>query len=140
MNAQTENKNQTKESSNIDNKELISQLEKQVSIAIWIQTIGKIMEVLLLTKILLIDEEARSDPNERQVVEGVWIETIGQILEGIGVTKDVLANEEPIKLEATNIANIGDWLQGIGAIYAAHAEKLIIAKDREELVTNLFVP
>lgn len=39
------------------------------------------MEVVLLTKILLIDEEARSDPNERQVVEGVWIQTIGQILE-----------------------------------------------------------
>ena len=140
MNVQTESKNQTNESSNTDKKELILQLEKQVATAIWIQTIGKIMEVLLLTKIFLIDEEARSDPNERQVVEGVWIQTIGQILENIGVTKEVLTKEETIKLEATTIANIGDWLQGIGAIYEAHAGKQIIAEDREELVTNLFVP
>ena len=140
MNVQTEDNNQTKESSNTDIKELILQLEKQVSISIWIQTIGKIMEVLLLTKIFLLDEEAKSDPNERQIVEGVWIQTIGQLLEGIGVSKEVLENEGPIKLEAATIANIGDWLQGIGAIYEAHAGKQLIAEDREGLITHLFVP
>lgn len=88
----------------------------------------------------MIDEEALSDSNERQVVDGVWIQTIGQILEAIGVTKEVLVNDELIKLEATTVANIGDWLQGIGAIYEAHAGKQIIAEDRKELVTNLFAP
>lgn len=140
MNVRAENKNQNKDSSYTDNKQLITQLENLVSIAIWIQTIGKVMEVLLLTKIFLADEEASSIPNERQVVEGVWIQTIGQILEAIGVTKAVLANEEPIELEAATLANIGDWIQGIGAIYEAFAGKQIIAKEREELVTNLFVP
>lgn len=140
MNVQTENRNETQENSTTDNKELILQIEKQVSITIWIQTIGKIMEVVLLTKYLLIDKEAGSDPFERQVVEGVWIQTIGQILEAIGVTREVLIGEDPIKLEGTTVANIGDWLQGIGAIYEAHAGKQIIAEEREGLATNLFVP
>ncbi|MEH7178051.1 hypothetical protein [Neobacillus vireti] len=140
MYAQNENKNQIKENSNTDNVEIILQLEKQISITIWIQTIGKIMEVLLLTKLFLKDEEAKHDPYERNLVEGVWIQTIGQILEAIGVTREVLSNEEPVRLEAATMANIGDWLQGIGATYESYAGKQIIAEDREGLVTNIFVP
>jgi hypothetical protein len=64
--------------SNTNNKELNSQLEKAVSVAIWIQTFGKVMEVVLLTKLFLIDEEARSDPNERQVVEGFGLKPLDQ--------------------------------------------------------------
>jgi hypothetical protein len=133
---QTETKNQTKESRNNDNTELISQLEKQVSISIWIQTIGKIMEVLYLTKILLLSEEARTDPNENQIVQGVWIQTIGQFIEAVGVTKEALSSEDIIRLKASAMANIGDWIQGVGTIYEAHAGKQIIAEER----TDLFVP
>lgn len=129
-------KDQIKENSNYDNKELISQLEKQVSISIWIQTIGKIMEALYITKLLLLSEEARMDPNENQIVQGVWIQTIGQFIEAVGVTEEALSNEDISRLEGTITANIGDWLQGIGTIYEAYAGTQIIAEGR----TDLFVP
>jgi hypothetical protein len=133
---QTETKNQIKENSNYDNKESISQLEKQVSISIWIQTIGKIMEALYLTKILLLSEEARIDPNENQIVQGVWIQTIGQFVEAVGVTEEALSSENTIRLKGSIMANIGDWLQGVGAIYESYAGTQIIAEER----TDLFVP
>ncbi len=129
-------KDQIKEDSNYDNKELISQLEKQVSISIWIQTIGKIMEALYITKLLLLSEEARMDPNENQIVQGVWIQTIEQFVEAVGVTEEALSNENISRLEGTITANIGDWLQGIGTIYEAYAGTQIIAEGR----TDLFVP
>ena len=133
---QTEMKNQIKENSNYDNKELISQLEKQVSISIWIQTIGKIMEALYITKIFLQSEEARIDPNEKQIVQGVWIQTIGQFVEAVGVTEEALSSENTIRLEGSTMANIGDWLQGVGTIYEAYAGTQIVAEER----TDLFVP
>ena len=136
MYSQTEMKNQIKENSNYDNKELISELEKQVSISIWIQTIGKIMEALYITKLMLPSEEARMDPNEKQIVQGVWIQTIGQFVEAVGVTEEALSNEDISRLEGAITANIGDWLQGIGTIYEAYAGTQIIAEGR----TDLFVP
>ncbi|KAA9012224.1 hypothetical protein [Niallia endozanthoxylica] len=140
MYRQSETKNQPKESSKNDNKELIVQLEKQVSISIWIQTIGKIMEALYLTELLRQSEEIGTDPYENQIVQGVWIQTIGQFLEAVGVTKEVLSSENPGQLEGATLANIGDWIQGIGAIYEAHAGRQVIAEEREQGVSNLFVP
>ncbi|MCU9613076.1 hypothetical protein OEV98_05870 [Caldibacillus lycopersici] len=141
MYAQTGRKSNSKNrTSDVDNKELIAQLEKDVSVAIWIQAIGKVMEVIYLTKLLLIDEDASADQNERQVVEGVWIQTIGQIIEAISVTNQLLARTDPIRLSATSAANIGDWLQGIGSIYEAYAGRQIITKEKEALFSNILVP
>ena len=140
MYRQSETKNQPKESSKNDNEELIAKLEKQVSVAIWIQTIGKIMEAVYLTEILRQSEETGTDPNEKQVVQGVWIQTIGHFLEAVGVTKELLSNEDLGQLEGATMANIGDWIQGTGTIYKAHAGRQVVAKDRRKLVNNLFVP
>ena len=140
ININTETKSQT-EKSHTDNQELISKYEQQISIAIWIQTIGKIMEVLYLTKIMMISEENQADPDEHQVLQGVWIQTIGQLLEAIGVTKEVLAIDKTLlELEGTTLANIGDWVQVVGGIVEAHAGSQIIAEEREKLAANLFAP
>lgn len=131
-------KNQPKESGN--NKELILQLEKQVSVSIWIQTIGKIMEALYLSEILRQSEELRTDPFENQAVQGVWIQTIGQFLEAVGVTREVLSSGTPGQLEGAKMAVLGDWIQGVGAIYEAHAGQQIVAEEMEQVISNLFVP
>lgn len=139
MNLEKEMTDSLKENSQFDNKELPMQLEKQVAVSIWIQSIGKIMESVNLTKILLLSEEKRFETNELQIVQGVWIQTIGQIIEALGVTKEVLSGEEN-DLKWTAIANSGDWLQGIGAIYEAHAGKQIIQKEKAERIAKLFIP
>jgi hypothetical protein len=140
VNFQTETKDKPKDRSNTDNKELIAQLEKNVSIAVWIKFIGSILEAIYLSKIFLLSEEERSDPNERQVIQGIWIQTIGQFLDSYGVTKQAFTSNETIKFDGQQISNIGDWTQAIGGVLEAYAGKQIINEDREELVSNLFVP
>lgn len=140
MNFQIETKNQSKDNSNSDNKEMISQLEKQVSIAVWIKFIGSIMEAIYLSKIMLVSEEVRSDPNEIQALQGIWISTIGQFIDSFGVTKQALTSDETIRIEGQEISNIGDWIQVMGGILESYAGKKIIIEDKAELVSDLFVP
>ena len=140
MNFETETKNQPKDSSNTDNKELIAQLEKNVTIAVWIKFIGAILEAIYLSKILMLSEEERSDPNERQVLQGIWIQTIGQFIDSYGVTKQALTSDETVKFDGQEISNIGDWMQVIGGVLESYAGKQIIIEDKEELVSDLFVP
>ena len=84
---------------------MLLQLEKQVSVAVWIQFIGQIMEAYYLSKIMLVSEEVRSDANERQILMGAWVQTAGQFLESIGTTKQILTDEEKLTLEAQEITN-----------------------------------
>ncbi|MBT2723957.1 hypothetical protein [Bacillus sp. ISL-46] len=142
MNAQTENTKETKENSNSDKMELISQLEKQVSVSVWIQFIGQLMEAFYLSKIMLIDEEARSDANERQILLGAWIQTMGQFLEGFGTTKQLLTDEERLTLEAQEITNLGDWLQSLGVVLEANAGTQIILEEKKNELepTEEFLP
>ena len=140
MNFQTETKNQSKGSSNTDNKELISQLEHKVSIAVWIKFIGSILEAIYLSKILLLSEEDQSDPNERQVLQGIWIQTIGQFIDSYGVTKQAFTSDETVKFDGQEISNIGDWMQVIGGVLESYAGKQLINEDKEELVSDFFVP
>lgn len=140
MNAQSEDPKATKENSNSDNKELMSQLEKQVSVAVWIQFIGQLMEAYYLSKIMLISEEVRADTNERQILLGAWIQTVGQFLEGFGTTKQTLTDEERLTLEAQEITNFGDWLQSVGTTLEAVAGKQIIIEEIKKMEPQIFVP
>ncbi|MEH7307898.1 hypothetical protein [Neobacillus drentensis] len=140
MSAQTEDKKATKENSNSDNKELLLQLEKQVSVAVWIQFIGQILETYYLSKIMLIDEEVRSDANERQILLGAWIQTMGQFFEGIGVTGQVLTDDDALTLEAQEITNLGDWLQSLGTVLEANAGTQIIMEEKKKLIPTEYIP
>ncbi|MBV7508909.1 hypothetical protein KW850_27280 [Bacillus sp. sid0103] len=140
MSAQTEDKKATKENSNSDNKELVLQLEKQVSVAVWIQFIGQVLEAYYLSKIMLIDEEVRSDANERQIFLGVLIQTMGQFFEGIGVTGQVLTDDEALTLEAQEITNFGDWLQSLGLVLEANAGRQIIMEEKKKSVPTEYIP
>ncbi|MEH7504246.1 hypothetical protein V7152_19900 [Neobacillus drentensis] len=140
MNTQTENTKETNENSNSDEKELISQLEKQISVAVWIQFIGQIMETFYLSKIMMISEEVRSNDNERQILLGVWMQSIGNLFEGVGVTKQVLASDVTNTLKAQEITNFGDWIMTVGTAVEAHAAKQIINEEKKKLEPAIFVP
>ncbi|MDR7238731.1 hypothetical protein [Neobacillus drentensis] len=141
VNAQTENTKAAKENSNSDNAEVLLQLEKQVSVAVWIQFIGQIMEAYYLSKIMLVSEEVRSDANERQILLGAWVQTAGQFLESIGTTKQILTDEEKLTLEAQEITNLGDWLQSLGLVLEANAgTQIILEEKQQELEPTKFIP
>ncbi|NHC38428.1 hypothetical protein G6549_00500 [Bacillus sp. MM2020_1] len=141
MNAQTENTKAAKENSNSDNEEVLLQLEKQVSVAVWIQFMGQIMEAYYLSKIMLVSEEVRSDANERQILLGAWIQAVGQFLEGFGTTKQILTDEETLTLEAQEITNLGDWFQTLGTLLEANAGTQIILEEKQnELEPIKFFP
>ena len=141
VNAQTENQQAAKDNRDSDNEEVLLQLEKQVSVAVWIKFIGQIMEAYYLSKIMLVSEEVRSDTNERQILLGAWIQTAGQFLESIGTTKQLLTDEEKLTLEAQEITNLGDWLQSLGLVVEANAGTQIILEEKEqELAPTEFIP
>jgi hypothetical protein len=140
VNAQIENTNATKENSNSDEKELISQLEKQISVAVWIQFIGQIMEAFYLSKIMMISEEVRSNDNERQIFLGVLMQSIGNLFESVGVTKQVLASDETNTLKAQEITNFGDWIMTVGSAVETHASKQIINEEKKNLGPTIFIP
>ncbi|WP_243354871.1 hypothetical protein [Bacillus litorisediminis] len=131
MASQTDSKKETKDKNTADNQELILQLEKQVSIALWIQFIGQIMEAILLSKIASISEEVRSDPNERQIIQGAWFQTIGQFMESMGATQQVMTTDENIRKETQNITTLGDWIQAVGTVLEAHGGSQIIVEEEK---------
>lgn len=139
MDLRTEIVERANENNESDDQALLLHLKKQVAISIWIQTFGKLMESVNLTKLLLNNEESEFKTNEIQIVQGVWIQTFGQFIEAIGVTKEVLSNESN-DLEGAIMANTGDWIQGVGAIYEAHTEKQIIIREREKQISELIIP
>ena len=135
MSAQSEKAKPAKENSTSDNnEELLLQLEKQVSVAVWIQFIGQIMEAYYLSKIMLVNEEVREDVNERQILLGVLIQTAGQFLEGVGTTKQLYTDDETLTLEAQRITNLGDWLQSLGVTLEANAGTQIILEEIKEFI------
>lgn len=54
--------------------------------------------------------------------------------------KQAFTSDETIKIEGQEISNIGDWTQVIGGVLESYAGKQIIIEDKEELVSDLFVP
>lgn len=138
MDIQSKN-NQTKENSHDDN-ELINQLEKQVSVAVWIQFIGALMESLYLSKIMLNSEEVREDENERQILLSSWIGTIGTFFDSIGTTTQAFTNDEIMELAGEEISNFGDWIKVISAVLDAYAGTQIIKEEKENLTPPTFFP
>ncbi|MET3699647.1 hypothetical protein SAMN05877753_112120 [Bacillus oleivorans] len=140
MTSQVENSKETKKNNTSDNEDLILQLEKQVSIAVWIQFIGQFMEAILLSKIASISEEIRSDPNERQIIHGVWIQSIGQLLESIGVTQQVITSDDYIQLKGQEITTLGDWIQVFGTLIEAQGGSRVLAEEIARMEAELFIP
>ncbi|MCQ6282536.1 hypothetical protein [Bacillus sp. EB600] len=122
-NSSYNNKNQNDEKS-----KKILQLEKQVSLGLWIQVIGQIIELKGLSDLLQIEDESNST-GEKQIVSGVWIRTIGQILEAVSVSKQIRETDKVRLLEEQKIAIAGDSLVAIGSILEVMGGLLVLEEE-----------
>lgn len=129
-----------KENKNTENKELILELEKQVSVASWIQFFGQIAEAISLSKIMFISEEERMNPNKHQILLGAWLQAIGQFIIGIGVSKQVASTEEVASLEAEELTNMGDWIKTLGSTVEAQASRQVIIEEKNKLEPPVLIP
>lgn len=122
--SKTENKN--------NNDKLKLQLEKQIAITQWIQTVGVIAEAILLTKLYSLNGDSEG---EKKILTGIWIQTIGQLLEATAVSNQINNKNEYSILSSQKIAVTGDIVQSIGsALQALGGEELLL----QDGIGNLF--
>ncbi|TWI59324.1 hypothetical protein [Halalkalibacter nanhaiisediminis] len=118
------------------NEDLKLNLEKQVAAAVWLQTIGKIAEAIILLKLFLLGDDS---DGEKKILTGVWVQAVGQLSQAIGVEKQITATTKEIVIEGQKIAITGDWYQTIGAaLQAIGGEQVLVEEQQEEIVE--FVP
>ncbi|PLT32937.1 hypothetical protein [Bacillus sp. V5-8f] len=100
-------------SNSIKKENKIAELEKQVSLGLWIQSIGQIIELSGLSGLLQLEDGDLT--GEKQILSGVWIKTIGQVLEAISVSRQIGETDKAKLFEEQKIAITGDLLVSIGA-------------------------
>jgi hypothetical protein len=109
-----------------EKEEMIARLEKQIAAALWFQSIGQIVEAILVLKLYLLKEESEG---EKKVAVGIWIQTIGQIMETVGVTRQLGDLDRETLKEAQKISIIGDILQSAGAAIEVLGGKQVLVED-----------
>lgn len=113
-------------------EELKVKLEKQIAVTIWIQTIGVLMEAVLLQRLNALSQE--NIEGETEALAGSWIQLIGLVAEAVGVTQQAFEPSLPITFEGQRVAIAGNWLQSIGAaLEAIGGEKILLG----ELLTQV---
>ncbi|MDQ6600143.1 hypothetical protein E2K98_10105 [Bacillus salipaludis] len=112
-------------------------IEKQISLGIWIQVIGATIEFLGIAKLREISDNPDSIP-EKEVLTGAGIQALGTFFEAIGVSGQITGNDNKLKLDAQKLAITGDWLQSIGAALEAAGGTGEFLEEQEK--ANLFVP
>jgi hypothetical protein len=129
---------ETPPSSNTNKKEnkaksdKILQLEKQVSLGLWIQVIGQIIEFKGLSGLLEIEADTNTT-GERQILNGVFIRTIGQILEAISVSNQIRETDKARLIEEQKIAITGDSLVAIGSILEVIGGLLVLEEETDQI-------
>lgn len=119
------------------NDKKIVELEKQVSLGLWIQVIGQIIEVKGLSGLIQIENDANTK-GEQQILAGVWIKTIGQLLEAISVSAQIRETDKIKLLEEQNIAITGDLLVSLGAAIEVMGGLEVLKEEKEDI--SLLVP
>lgn len=99
---------------NEDKRNKIKQLEKEVSLGLWIQVLGQIIELKGLSDLFHFEENANKI-GEQQILTGVWIRTIGQILEAVSVSTQIGETDLEKLISEQKMAITGDLLVSIGA-------------------------
>lgn len=124
------NSNNKKE--NETKSEKILQLEKQVSLGLWIQVIGQIIEFKGLSDLLEVEDDTNTT-GERQILNGVFIRTIGQILEAISVSKQIRETDKIRLIEEQKIAITGDSLVAIGSVLEVIGGLLVLEEETDNI-------
>lgn len=101
-----------KEKNDLSKEELIAQIEKQISISLYIQAAAQITEAVLLSRLYALKDET---DGESEVVAGVWIQSIGQTIEAIAVSKELSAMNQEDLIALQKIIVSSDFIQSFGA-------------------------
>jgi hypothetical protein len=112
--------------------EKILQLEKQVSLGLWIQVIGQIIEFKGLSDLLLIEDDTNTT-GEKQILNGVFIRTIGQILEAISVSNQIRETDQVRLIEEQKIAIAGDSLVAIGSLLEVIGGLMVLDEETDNI-------
>ncbi|WML53097.1 hypothetical protein RCG17_27830 [Neobacillus sp. PS3-12] len=112
--------------------EKILQLEKQVSLGLWIQVIGQIIEFKGLSDLLQIEDDT-NPTGEKQILNGVFIRTIGQILEAISVSNQIRETDKARLIEEQKIAIAGDSLVAIGSVLEVIGGLLVLEEETDNI-------
>ena len=112
--------------------EKIIQLEKQVSLGLWIQVIGQIIEFKGLSDLLEVEVDTNTT-GERQILNGVFIRTIGQILEAISVSNQIRETDKVRLIEEQKIAITGDSLVAIGSVLEVIGGLLVLEEETNNI-------
>lgn len=117
---------------NDEKSKKILQLEKQVSLGLWIQVIGQIVELKGLSDLLQIEDDSNTT-GEKQIVSGVWIRTIGQILEAVSVSKQLRETDKARLIEEQKMAITGDSLVAIGSVLEVIGGLLVLEEEKGKI-------
>lgn len=112
--------------------EKVLQLEKQVSLGLWIQVIGQIIEFKGLSELLEVEVDTNTT-GERQILNGVFIRTIGQILEAISVSNQIRETDKVRLIEEQKIAITGDSLVAIGSVLEVIGGLLVLEEETNNI-------
>lgn len=116
--------NQTKE-------ELILQIEKQISAALWVQAMAQITEAILLTKLYTLNGESEG---EAKIVTGVWVQAIGQTIEAVAVTKEISITDPAFVRQLRKILVSSDLIQSAGAAIEAVGGAQVLAEEEDTFI------
>jgi hypothetical protein len=112
--------------------EKVLHLEKQVSLGLWIQVIGQIIEFKGLSDLLHIEEDS-NPTGEKQILNGVFIRTIGQILEAISVSNQIRETDKARLIEEQKMAIAGDSLVAIGSALEVIGGLLVLEEETDNI-------
>jgi hypothetical protein len=112
--------------------EQVLQLEKQVSLGLWIQVIGQIIEFKGLSDLLQIEDDS-NPAGEKQILNGVFIRTIGQILEAISVSNQIRETDKVRLIEEQKIAIAGDSLVAIGSLLEVIGGLMVLEEETDNI-------
>ncbi|CAM4027336.1 hypothetical protein [Mesobacillus thioparans] len=101
-----------KKGDSLSKEEKIAQIEKQISVSLFIQAAAQITEAILLSRLYALRDGTEG---ESEIVAGVWVQSIGQTIEALAVSKELSTfNPEEVR-ELQKIIVSSDFIQSIGA-------------------------
>ncbi|MBT2692831.1 hypothetical protein [Bacillus sp. ISL-55] len=93
-------------------EEMIAQIEKQISVSLFVQAAAQITEAILLSRLYALRDETEG---ESEIITGVWVQSIGQTIEALAVSKELSTFNQQELRELQKIIVSSDFLQSIGA-------------------------
>ncbi|MBT2678530.1 hypothetical protein J7E38_05915 [Bacillus sp. ISL-35] len=101
-----------KKEDSLSKEEKIAQIEKQISVSLFIQAAAQISEAILLSRLYALRDATEG---EGDIVAGVWLQSIGQTIEALAVSKELSTlNQEELR-ELQKIIISSDFIQSLGA-------------------------